>query len=45
LIFSPDGRLLAGGSGFLLQSDGLRFYRAPLLEEIDAANAQRTRKN
>jgi WD40 repeat protein len=34
LLFSPDGRLLVGGSGFWTQSSGIRFYRAPSLEDI-----------
>ena len=43
LMFSPDGRLLVGSS-FSSLSGGLRFYRAPLLSEIDTANAQTNRK-
>jgi WD40 repeat protein len=44
LMFSPDGRLLVGGSSFSAPSGGLRFFRAPLLSETDTANAQSTRK-
>jgi WD40 repeat protein len=43
LMFSTDGRLLVGSSLSSL-SGGLRFYRAPLLSETDAANAQTSRK-
>jgi WD40 repeat protein len=35
LLFSPDGRLLVGARGFRSQSEGLRFYRAPLFSEMD----------
>ena len=38
LMFSPDGRLLAGASGVFARSAGIRFYRAPLPGEIDAAH-------
>jgi WD40 repeat protein/serine/threonine protein kinase len=37
LMFSPDGRLLVGGSSPFSQTSGLRFFRAPLLSEIDVA--------
>ena len=39
LMFSPDSQVLVGTSGFMSQSPlgGLRFYRAPLLSEIDLA--------
>jgi WD40 repeat protein len=42
MMFSPDGQLLVGASGFMSQSPlgGLRFYRAPGLSEIDLAAAQ-----
>jgi serine/threonine protein kinase/WD40 repeat protein len=36
LLFSPDGRMLVGTRGLQSRTGGLRFYRAPLLEEIDA---------
>jgi Tol biopolymer transport system component len=39
LMFSPDGRLLVGGSGAFSQAGELRLYRAPLLAEIDTADA------
>jgi WD40 repeat protein len=44
LTFSPDGRLLVGGSGAFSKTGGpktggLRFFRAPPLNEIDAAQA------
>jgi hypothetical protein len=44
LMFSPDGRFLVGGSGFFSQSGGIRFYRAPLLSQTDAASAEPARK-
>jgi WD40 repeat protein/serine/threonine protein kinase len=46
LMFSPDGQVLVGTSGFMSQSPlgGLRFYRAPLLKEIDLATMQVARK-
>jgi len=44
LMFSPDGRLLVGGSSFSASSGGLRFYRAPLLGETGTANGQTGRK-
>jgi len=39
LQFSPDGQMLVGASGFFSQSSSgeLRFYRAPLLSQIDSA--------
>jgi WD40 repeat protein len=42
MMFSPDGRMLVGASGFVSQSKsgGLRFYRAPLLSEIESINTQ-----
>jgi hypothetical protein len=36
-MFSPDGRLLVGAGRFRGQTEGLRWYRAPSLSEIDAA--------
>jgi WD40 repeat protein len=36
LTFSPDGRILAGLSGFFSDQPQLRFHRARLLTEIDA---------
>jgi WD40 repeat protein len=44
LMFSPDGRLLVGGSSPFSRSSGLRFFRAPLLSEIDVT-AQASGKN
>ncbi len=40
LAFSPDGGWLVGASGLFAQSGGLRFYRAPLLKEIELAASQ-----
>ena len=40
LMFSPDGRQLVGGSGAFAQTGGLRFFRAPLFGETDAARTQ-----
>jgi WD40 repeat protein len=37
LIFSPDGRLLVGTSGFFSQSGNLRLFKAPLCADIAAA--------
>jgi hypothetical protein len=36
LTFSPDGRLLVAGTSSTLQTDRLRIFRAPSLQEIDA---------
>ncbi|HYG35859.1 MAG TPA: WD40 repeat domain-containing serine/threonine-protein kinase, partial [Clostridia bacterium] len=38
LLFSPDGRLLVGGQ--FLQENGIRFYSAPLLTEIERTLAK-----
>jgi WD40 repeat protein len=35
LLFSPDGQVLVSAGGFPSQSEGLRFYRAPLFSETD----------
>jgi len=35
LLFSPDGQVLVSAGGFPSQSEGLRFYRAPLFNERD----------
>ena len=40
LLFSPDGNLLVGRISAASSTGGLRFYRAPLLSETDAAGAQ-----
>lgn len=40
LLFSPDGRLLIGSRGLHSRTGGLRFYRAPSLEESDMANVK-----
>jgi eukaryotic-like serine/threonine-protein kinase len=40
LLFSPDSRLLVGGTSSSSRTGGLRFYRAPTLSEIDAADAR-----
>ena len=40
LQFSPDGRLLVGGSGAFAQTGGLRFFRAPPFNETDLARAR-----
>ena len=45
LMFSPDGRLLVGASGFFAREAGIRFYRAPLAKEIDAAHPRPEPKN
>ena len=45
LMFSPDGRLLVGASGFFAREAGIRFYRAPLAKEIDAAHPRLEPKN
>jgi WD40 repeat protein len=42
LMFSPDQRLLVGGTSSS-KAGGVRFYRAPLLAEIDAAHAVSSR--
>src|SRR5260221_269166 len=34
LLFSPDGRLLVGASGLFSASGGLRFYRAPVVNDL-----------
>jgi WD40 repeat protein len=39
LLFSPDGRWLVGSRGLRSSTGGLRFYRAPSLEETDVASA------
>ncbi len=44
LMFSPDGRMLVGGSGVFSDQGGLRFFRAPLLSEIDGSAEQPPRK-
>jgi WD40 repeat protein len=38
LAFSPDGRLLAGRRSTSTSTGGLRFYRAPLVNEISVTN-------
>jgi WD40 repeat protein len=38
MLFSPDGRMLVGSRGLYSRTSGLRFYRAPSLEEIDRAS-------
>jgi len=43
LMFSPDGRSLVGGSSPFSQTSGLRFFRAPLLNEIDVATQARAK--
>jgi len=40
LMFSPDGRVLVGGSGVFSDQGGLRFFRAPRLDEIDERMAR-----
>ncbi len=40
LMFSPDGRSLVAGSSSTLPMGGLRAFRAPSLQEIDAAERQ-----
>jgi WD40 repeat protein len=40
LMFSPDGRMLVGGSGVFSDQGGLRFFRAPRLEDIDGRMAK-----
>ena len=40
LVFSPDGRMLVGGSGVFSDQGGLRFFRAPRLDEIDGPMAK-----
>jgi WD40 repeat protein len=40
LTFSPDGRSLVAGTSSTLVSGGLRIFRAPTLQEIDAAEAR-----
>lgn len=40
LAFSPDGRSLVAGTSSALLTGGLRFFRAPSLPEIDAAEAR-----
>jgi hypothetical protein len=37
VLFSPDGRLLVGRISSSLSTGGLRFYRAALFAETDAA--------
>jgi len=39
LTFSPDGRSLVAGTSSTLMSGGLRIFRAPTLQEIDASEA------
>jgi WD40 repeat protein len=41
LMFSPDGRLLVGGSGAFSQSGGLRFFRAPSIQDAGTTSARR----
>jgi WD40 repeat protein len=40
LLFSPDGRLLAGRMSSTFSTGGLRLYHAPLFSEIEEANHQ-----
>ena len=35
LTFSPDGKVLVGGSGALGPNGGVKIYRAAGMEEID----------
>jgi WD40 repeat protein len=35
LMFSPDGQILVGATGFPRRSVGIRFFRAPQLKETD----------
>jgi WD40 repeat protein len=44
LMFSPDGRMLVGGSRVFSEKGGLRFFRAPLFDEIDGKDEQHARK-
>ena len=41
LTFSPDGRMLVGGSGVFSDQGGLRFFRAPVIGEIDEQHARK----
>jgi hypothetical protein len=41
LTFSPDGRMLVGGSGVFSDQGGLRFFRAPVIGEIDQQHARK----
>jgi WD40 repeat protein len=41
LLFSPDGRMLVGASGPFVRPPVLRFFRAPLLQEIEALSSQK----
>jgi WD40 repeat protein/serine/threonine protein kinase len=43
LMFSPDGRILVGGSGVFSDKGGLRFFRAPLFDEIDRTDEHHAR--
>jgi WD40 repeat protein len=40
LTFSPDGRALVAGTSSTLVSGGLRIFRAPTLQEIDAVEVR-----
>jgi WD40 repeat protein/serine/threonine protein kinase len=44
LMFSPDGRVLVGGSRVFSDRGGLRFFRAPLIDEIDERQELQARK-
>ena len=42
LTFSPDGRFLVAGTSATLLTGGLRVFRAPSVQEIDAVEAWAT---